>query len=92
MNACKDNSFAAQMKRKITFRSISRSSAGIKTVEGQLISFAAGELTDDGEGKHSPFAFALAKTISQDPPIEVRRLFDFVRDDVMRLISKKQQR
>ena len=83
------------MKRMMSSRSISRGLARMETVAGQLISFAAaaaaGQLARDGEGKHSPFALALAKRISQDPPIEVRRLFDFVRDDVMQQTNKKQQ-
>ena len=93
LDACRDNPFASQMKRMMSSRSISRGLARMETVAGQLISFAAaaGQLADDGEGKHSPFALALAKRISQDPAIEVRRLFDFVRDDVMQQTNKKQQ-
>ena len=93
LDACRDNPFASQMKRMMSSRSISRGLAKMETVAGQLISFAAaaGQLADDGEGKHSPFAIALAKRISQNPPIEVRRLFDFVRDDVMQQTNKKQQ-
>ena len=93
LDACRDNPFASQMKRMMSSRSISRGLARMETVAGQLISFAAaaGQLARDGEGKHSPFALALAKRISQDPPIEVRRLFDFVRDDVMQQTNKKQQ-
>ena len=72
-------------------RIMQRGLAKMETVAGELISFAAGQLADDGEGKHSPFAIALAKRISQKPAIEVRRLFDFVRDDVMYETNKKQQ-
>jgi len=35
--------------------------------------------------------FALVKRIRQTPPIEVRRLFDYVRDDVLKATGKKQQ-
>jgi hypothetical protein len=92
LDACRDNPFASQMKRMMSSRSISRGLAKMETVAGQLISFAAaaGQLADDGVGKHSPFAIALAKRISQNPPIEVRRLFDFVRDDVMQQTNKRQ--
>ena len=93
LDACRDNTFGSQMKRMMHSRWISRGLAKMETVAGQLISFAAaaGEYSVDvGIGKYSPFAIALAKRISQYPPIEVRRLFDFVRDDVMRMTNKKQ--
>ena len=92
LHARRDNLFAAQMKCIMISRSISRSLPRIKAVEDHFISFSAGEVAEDGEGKHSSFAFALAKTICQDAPIGVRRLFDFVKDDVMRSTNKKQQR
>ena len=54
--------------------------------------FAAkdGQEALDGDRKSSPFAKALAKYINE-PSLEVRRLFDYVRDDVKDSTDKKQQ-
>jgi len=59
---------------------------------GVLIVFAAkdGQEALDGDGKESPFAESLVKYIST-PNLEVRRLFDLVRDDVVDITSKRQQ-
>jgi len=59
---------------------------------GTLVAFAAkhGQEALDGEGKDSPFAIALAKRM-QTPNLDVRRLFDLVRDDVMASTNGKQQ-
>ena len=59
---------------------------------GTLVVYAAkhGQEALDGDGLNSPFAQALAKRI-QTPNLDVRRLFDLVRDDVMTVTNKKQQ-
>jgi uncharacterized caspase-like protein len=44
----------------------------------------------DGDGKNSPFATALLNRI-QTPNLEIRRLFDLVRDDVLTSTNKQQQ-
>ncbi|MDP4360427.1 hypothetical protein QR510_27740 [Escherichia coli] len=44
----------------------------------------------DGTGTNSPFATAFVKNMQQ-PGLEVRRLFDYVRDDVMDATAQKQQ-
>ena len=48
-----------------------------------MVVYAAkhGESALDGEGADSPFATALAHDI-KEPHVEVRKLFDIVRDDV----------
>jgi len=49
-----------------------------------------GETALDGVGgNNSPFTTALVKNLLT-PNVEVRRLFDFVRDDVMELTKKQQ--
>ena len=59
---------------------------------GTMIVYAAkhGELALDGDGKNSPFVSALLGRITT-PGLEVRRLFDLVRDDVLEATRKRQQ-
>lgn len=59
---------------------------------GTLVIYAAkhGQEALDGAGDNSPFAEALAKRI-RTPNLDVRRLFDLVRDDVMDAIDREQQ-
>ena len=49
-----------------------------------------GETALDGDGINSPFASAFVKNLPT-PGLEVRRLFDFVRDDVMEVTGRKQK-
>ena len=94
LDACRDNPFASQMKRTMTVasRSVSRGLASVEPEAGTLIVYAAkdGETAADGTGINSPFATAFVKNL-QKPGLEVRRLFDYVRDDVMDATGKKQQ-
>lgn len=94
MDACRDNPFANQMKRTMTVasRSVSRGLAQMEPDPGTLVIFAAkhGETALDGDFGNSPFATAFIKNI-QVPGIEVRRLFDNVRDDVMESTGRRQQ-
>ena len=93
LDACRNNPFESQMKRTMASRSLGRCLGRMETDSGELIAFAAkaGEVADDGDGKNSPFAQAFAKRIEQSPPLEIRRLFDLVRDDVLRSTGRKQQ-
>jgi uncharacterized caspase-like protein len=94
LDACRDNPFANQMKRTLTVasRSVSRGLAAIEPEAGTLVVFAAkdGETALDGDGVNSPFAAAFVKNL-QTPGVEVRRLFDYVRDDVMDVTNRKQK-
>jgi tetratricopeptide (TPR) repeat protein len=94
LDACRDNPFANQMKRSLTVasRSVSRGLASVEPEAGTLIVYAAkdGETAADGTGNNSPFATAFVKNLQQ-PGLEVRRLFDYVRDDVMDATAQKQQ-
>jgi hypothetical protein len=92
LDACRDNPFANQMKRTVASRSIGRGLAKIEPDPGTLVIFAAkhGETALDGDGGNSPFVTAFAKDI-QVPGVEVRRLFDNVRDDVMDMTGRRQQ-
>ena len=93
LDACRDNPFADQMKRTMTTvsRSVSRGLAQMEPDPGTLVVFAAkhGETAMDGDG-NSPFALAFVRDI-KIPGVEVRRLFDNVRDDVMDMTGHQQQ-
>jgi tetratricopeptide (TPR) repeat protein len=94
LDACRDNPFAAQMKRTMTLasRSVSRGLASIEPDAGTLVVYSAkdGETALDGAGDNSPFALAFVKNL-ETPGLEVRRLFDVVRDDVMELTGGRQK-
>jgi tetratricopeptide (TPR) repeat protein len=94
LDACRDNPFASQMRRTIATasRSIGRGLASIEPESGTLVVYAAkhGETALDGDGGNSPFATAFMKNI-QTPGLEVRRMFDFVRDDVLDMTNRRQQ-
>jgi tetratricopeptide (TPR) repeat protein len=94
LDACRDNPFANQMRRTLNTasRSIGRGLASIEPETGTLVVYAAkhGETALDGDGANSPFATAFMKEI-QTPGLEVRRMFDFVRDDVMDMTNRRQQ-
>jgi tetratricopeptide (TPR) repeat protein len=94
LDACRDNPFANQMRRTLNTasRSIGRGLASIEPESGTLVVYAAkhGETALDGDGANSPFATAFIKNI-RTPGLEVRRMFDYVRDDVMDLTQRKQQ-
>ena len=57
-----------------------------------MVVYAAkhGETALDGEGDDSPFAVAVAHDI-REPHVEVRKLFDIVRDDVWTATKHDQQ-
>jgi tetratricopeptide (TPR) repeat protein len=95
LDACRDNPFANQMKRTLTVasRSVTRGLAAIEPEAGTLVVYSAkdGETALDGDGgTNSPFAIAFARNL-QTPGLEVRRLFDFVRDDVMDMTDRRQK-
>jgi tetratricopeptide (TPR) repeat protein len=94
LDACRDNPFKAKMKRTLTVasRSVSGGLAAIEPEAGTLVVYAAkdGQQASDGDGIDSPFTLAFVKNV-QTPGLEVRRLFDFVRDDVMDITKRQQQ-
>ena len=63
-----------------------------ETEAGEYTAFAArdGQEALDGDGSNSPFADALAKRM-QMPNVDMRRVFEYVRDDVIRVTRKQQQ-
>jgi tetratricopeptide (TPR) repeat protein len=94
LDACRDNPFANQMKRTMTLasRSVSRGLAAVEPDPGTLVVYAAkdGEMALDGQGSNSPFATAFVANMRK-PGLEVRRLFDVVRDDVMDATNRAQK-
>ena len=94
LDACRDNPFKAKMKRTLTVasRSVSVGLAAIEPAAGTIVVYAAkdGQQATDGDGIDSPFTLAFVKNV-QTPGLEVRRLFDYVRDDVMEMTGNQQQ-
>jgi uncharacterized caspase-like protein len=93
LDACRDNPFAKIMKKTLATRSIGRGLAKVEpTSPNTLIAYAAkaGSTAQDGDTKNSPFTIALAKHLTT-PGLDVRRAFGFVRDDVMKDTSNRQE-
>jgi Caspase domain len=92
LDACRDNPFANQMRRLVATRSIGRGLTNVEPEAGTLVVYAAkhGQVALDGDGGNSPFVTALTKRMNT-PGLEVRRLFDHVRDDVLEMTNRAQQ-
>ena len=92
LDACRDNPFANQMRRSVATRSIGRGLTNVEPEAGTLVVYAAkhGQVALDGDGGNSPFVAALTKRM-KTPGLEVRRLFDHVRDDVLEMTNRAQQ-
>src|SRR5439155_1634089 len=82
-----------QMKRTVASRAIGRGLAQIEpNSPNMLIAYSAkaGSTALDGDTKNSPFTIALAKHLAT-PGLDVRRAFGFVRDDVLKATSNRQE-
>jgi len=93
LDACRDNPFVSRMKSTSgSVRSVGRGLAQVEPDAGTLIVYAAkhGQVAMDGDGANSPLVSALLPRL-QTPNIEIRRLFDLVRDDVIAATGGKQQ-
>lgn len=101
IDACRDNPFVVEEAKTTSSRSVGQGSlssikgrglAKLEPATGTLVAFATrhGRVALDGSDGNSPFSKALATRIPQEPPIEVRRLFDYVRDDVSSATDKFQ--
>ena len=101
LDACRNDPYAEKIKAASASRSvdhlqssaIGRGLARIEPAPGTLVVYSAkhGEFALDGDGNNSPFAEALVKRVAQKPAIELRRLFDYVREDVVDNTKKQQQ-
>jgi tetratricopeptide (TPR) repeat protein len=95
LDACRNNPFREIMRRTAASRgSGDRGLAPPPEAEpGTLVVYSAkdGEVaSDDLDGTNSPFARSFVTQLKV-PGREVRRLFDYVRDDVLRTTNKRQQ-
>ncbi|TFV40202.1 caspase family protein [Bradyrhizobium frederickii] len=93
LDACRDNPFAKRMKRTIASRAMGRGLAQVEpTSPNTLIAYSAkaGFTAQDGDGANSPFTVALSKYLTT-PGLDVRRAFGFVRDEVLKSTSNKQE-
>ena len=93
LDACRDNPFVKQMARTVASRSIGRGLGQVEPEAGSLVVYAAkhGQVAYDGDtGMNGPFAASLVKRL-KTPKLDIRRMFDLVRDDVLDLTGKKQQ-
>jgi uncharacterized caspase-like protein len=93
LDACRDNPFAKSMKKTVALRSIGRGLAKVEpTSSNTLIAYSAkaGSTALDGDAGNSPFTIALSKHLTT-PGLDVRKAFGFVRDDVMKLTSNRQE-
>ncbi|CAL79584.1 conserved hypothetical protein with a TPR motif and a caspase domain; putative signal peptide [Bradyrhizobium sp. ORS 278] len=92
LDACRDNPFAPTMKQTLALKLVDKGFSNIEPGAGMMVVYAAkhGATALDGNGTNSPFATALAKDI-KEPRVEIRKLFDIVRDDVWAATQHQQQ-
>ncbi len=92
LDACRNNPFAAKMRRSLATRAVTRGLAPTEPSDNVLIAYAArdGTTASDGDGRNSPFTTALLRHI-ETPGLEITFLFRRVRDDVMTATKREQQ-
>jgi len=93
LDACRDNPFTKSMKRTLASRAIGQGLPKIApTTPNMLIAYAAqaGSTAADGDSRNSPFATALSRHLTT-PGLDVRRAFGFVRDEVLKTTSNRQE-
>ncbi len=92
LDACRNNPFAAKMKRSLSTRAVARGLAPTEPTDNVLVAYAArdGTTASDGDGRNSPFTTALLRNI-ETPGLEISFLFRRVRDDVMTATKREQQ-
>lgn len=93
LDACRDNPFAPTMQRTLSLKLVDKGFSNIEPGAGFMVVYAAkhGETAMDGDGAaNSPFATALAHDI-KEPRVEIRKLFDIIRDDVWSATKHGQQ-
>ena len=92
LDACRNNPFAASMRRSVATRAVDRGLARVEPQAGILVVYAAkeGEVAEDGRDAHSPFTTALVSRLKQ-PGLEVSRLFNVVTADVLDATGRRQR-
>jgi uncharacterized caspase-like protein len=90
---CRNNPWKAQTHQTVALRgNVERGLAAPPEAEpGTLVVYSAkkGEAAVDGDGVNSPFAQAFMQL--KMPGREVRRMFDYVSDEVIEATGKRQQ-
>ena len=92
LDACRDNPFAAAMKRSGAKRSIGRGLARVEPSGETLVAYAAkgGSVAADGRGRNSPYTTALLAHV-EEPGLEVGLMFRKVRDAVLKKTNGQQE-
>jgi hypothetical protein len=95
LDACRDNPFAKTMKRTLAMRGIGQGLAKVEPASpNTMIAFAAkaGFTAYDGDDgqKNSPYAIELATHLNT-PGLDLRKVFGFVRDDVLKSTGNRQE-
>jgi len=93
LDACRDNPFATTMQHTLSLKLVDKGFSNIEPGAGFMVVYAAkhGETAIDGDnGADSPFSTALSREIKV-PKVEIRKLFDIVRDDVWSATQHVQQ-
>jgi len=92
LDACRNNPFAAGMKRTSATRAIGRGLARVEPEGDTLIAYAAreGAVASDGDVGNSPYTASLVRRLAT-PGLEVRILFGQVRDDVLQATARAQE-
>ncbi|SHE77387.1 Uncharacterized protein, contains caspase domain [Litoreibacter ascidiaceicola] len=92
VDACRNNPFAASMKRNNPNRSIGRGLTAVEPSKNTLVAYAAKEGTTaaDGKGRNSPYADALISSL-KTPKLEVGLMMRQVRDKVLASTGGQQE-
>ena len=92
LDRCRDNPFAAAMKRSGAKRSIGRGLARVEPSGETLVAYAAkgGSVAADGKGRNSPYSTALLAHV-EEPGLEVGLMFRKVRDAVLKTTNGQQE-
>ena len=92
LDACRDNPFQKTMQQTMALKLVNKGFSNIEPEAGFMVVYAAkhGETALDGDSVNSPFATVLAREL-KTPKVEVRKLFDIVRDDVWTMTKRAQQ-
>jgi tetratricopeptide (TPR) repeat protein len=92
LDACRDNPFAPMMKQTLALKLVEKGFSDIEPGVGMMVVYAAkhGQTALDGTDGDSPLAAALARDL-REPKLEVRKLFDIVRDDVWTATKHRQE-
>ena len=92
LDACRENPFAASMRRAGARRSIGRGLARVEPSGSTLVAYAAkgGTVASDGSGRNSPYTEALLAHL-EEPSVEVMYMFRKVRDAVLSSTGRRQE-